>query len=394
MSNNNLNAPIMNNLNTSDNIISIRKRNITQAGEAFARFMKLAEDCINDKTRHDNTLYKKCSPSDLEKVALNTLREVAPQTPFRSEQIELVAGARFPDIQAERYYGVEVKSTKSDSWTSTGSSIFENTRIEDVSSIYMFFGKLGGALAEFRLRPYQDCLSNIAVTHAPRYLIDMTVADDKAQPDIFEKMQVDYNDFRMWDERTKYETLKTYVAAHTPKDKGMPWWIGEEGGTSPMTLAFLSDASIQEKEDIRAHLFILCPEVFSNNNKTKYRRAALWLCMRRSLLCTSLRDLFTAGGQVSEIGNIMFALKPVPQIVNTLYEHKDRILSLLRNPDEALMADISEFWGITLGNRPITEQWMDIVQEVWNKTPGLNNLNIKELVGMWSKPAHSFYFNF
>ena len=64
------------------------------------------------------------------------MHEVAPQTPFRPEEIKLVLGAKFPDIQAEQYYGVEVKTTASDTWKSVGSSIVESTRIEDVSMIY------------------------------------------------------------------------------------------------------------------------------------------------------------------------------------------------------------------------------------------------------------------
>ena len=99
--------------------------------------MSLTEKCLNERTENDNKLYKKCNGSELEKVALNVLRDVAPSTPFRPENIELVSGARFPDIVAEHFYGVEVKSTKDNNWKSTGSSIVESTRIDDISRIYM-----------------------------------------------------------------------------------------------------------------------------------------------------------------------------------------------------------------------------------------------------------------
>ena len=141
-----------------ENIIAIRKRDILMANAAFDDFMNLTEKCLNDKVRGDHTLYKDCDGTKMEKVALSALQEVAPQTPFRPEEIKLVSGAKFPDIQAERYYGVEVKTTKSNSWKSIGSSIVESTRIEDVSMIYMLFGKLGGEFAEFRCKPYAKCL--------------------------------------------------------------------------------------------------------------------------------------------------------------------------------------------------------------------------------------------
>jgi hypothetical protein len=48
----------------------------------------------------------------------------------------------------------------------------ETTRVEDVDRIYMMFGKLNKPV-EVRFRPYECCLYEVAVTHSPRYLIDM-----------------------------------------------------------------------------------------------------------------------------------------------------------------------------------------------------------------------------
>ena len=128
--------------------------------------------------------------SRIYKQLTKALHEVAPHTPFRPEEIKLVSGAKFPDIQAEQYYGVEVKTTASDTWKSVGSSIVESTRIEDVSMIYMLFAKLGGDFAEFRCKPYEDCLDNISLTHQPRYQIDMEL-EEKKRENIFQKMKID-----------------------------------------------------------------------------------------------------------------------------------------------------------------------------------------------------------
>ena len=163
----------------TENIIAIRQRDISKANEAFADFMSLTEKCLNYKVGNDHELYKDCGGRKMEEVALGVLKEVAPQTPFCPEEIRLVSGAKFPDIQAERYYGVEVKTTKSDSWKSVGSSIVESTRIEDVSMIYMLFAKLGGDFVEFRCKPYEECLDNISLTHQPRYQIDMELKENK-----------------------------------------------------------------------------------------------------------------------------------------------------------------------------------------------------------------------
>lgn len=69
----------------------------------------------------------------------------------------------------------------------------ESTRDKNVENIYMLFGKLGGKTAEFKCRPYEDCLSDIAVTHSPRYLINMELTKEQT---IFSKMGVAYDQLR------------------------------------------------------------------------------------------------------------------------------------------------------------------------------------------------------
>lgn len=156
-----------------ENIITVRNRNLQKADEAFADFMFMLESYLNEKAAAIPGTYCDCKSKELENVVVNVMKELCGRTPFRVEEIRLVSAQYFPDIIAEKYYGVEVKSTKENHWTSTGSSIVESTRDKNVENIYMLFGKLGGKTAEFKCRPYEDCLSDIAVTHSPRYLINM-----------------------------------------------------------------------------------------------------------------------------------------------------------------------------------------------------------------------------
>lgn len=57
----------------------------------------------------------------------------------------------------------------------------------------LVIGKLGGNPPEFRCRPYQEVLSDIAVTHSPRYLINMELQHGET---IFDKMNTTYDEFR------------------------------------------------------------------------------------------------------------------------------------------------------------------------------------------------------
>lgn len=370
-------------MDKAENIIAIRKRDISKANEAFADFMSLTEKCLNDKVKNNHKLYKDCGGKKMESIALNALHEVAPKTPFRPEEIKLVSGAKFPDIQAEHYYGVEVKTTKSNTWKSVGSSIVESTRIEDVSMIYMLFAKLGGDFAEFRCKPYEACLENISLTHQPRYQIDMEL-EEKERKNIFQKMKIDYNTFRVLKEKEKIQKVKRYFRSIAKEGKEMQWWIGDEDSENsvPMTIRFLNDLSTEEKKQLTVRMFVLFPELFSNQGKTKYKRAALWLCSRQALICSNIRDFFTAGGQVTDIGMHHFD-HAVPQILKRLYDSKDEVIELLTHPDEALADDIGELWTIECNPIYYETCWMNMMQNVFKDVPDLKNIKIEDLLKNW-----------
>lgn len=367
----------------SENIISVCNGNKEIADEAFVELMALTEKCLNDKAKSNQDKYKNCGGKAMENEAAKAMIEVAPSTPFRNAKIEVVSGARFPDIQAGVYYGVEVKTTKGNKWKSVGSSIVESTRIKEVSMIYMLFGKLGGEFAEFRCKPYEDCLDNISLTHQPRYQIDMEL-EEKQQATIFQKMKTDYNAFRLYDEKEKIQMVRQYFRSTAKEGKEMSWWIGEEESetTVPMTIRFLNDASKEEKRDILARMFILFPELLSNKTQTKYKRAILWLCSRRALLCSNIRDFFSSGGQVEEIGKRQFDT-PVSKVIKKLFMVKDDILNLLNHPDEAIIDDISEFWRIECQPVYYRIGWVTMMQNICNNTPGLEEINIEEMLEEW-----------
>ena len=145
-------------MDKANNIIAIRKIDIQKANEAFANLMEKTERILNVDSINEPNKYKNISPSKLEHLSAEKIKEACFETPFCPENIILVSGQKFPDIITEKYYGVEVKSTQSNSWTSTGSSIIESTRDELVENIYMLFGKLGGNPPEFKCRPYDVVL--------------------------------------------------------------------------------------------------------------------------------------------------------------------------------------------------------------------------------------------
>lgn len=346
------------------NIIEIRQNNIEQANRAFRDFMQLTENEFNLRAKHNKGLYQKCSGTELEKFTVSILKEVAPQTPFRAENIQLVSGAKFPDIVAEKHYGIEVKSTEKDHWTSTGSSIVESSRITDVERIYMMFGKLGGDYAEFKCRPYQDVLSEIAVTHSPRYLIDMTLGKGES---IFDKMGTTYDQLRTSPD--KIEQVRKYYRdkAKNEGKQEMPWWLSENESVN-MNLRLWTTRNAQYDEEnkrITAKMFILFPEILDS----QYGDIAMWLCARYSIVAHNLRDVFSAGGQMTHINGKQLPF-PLPHIVYELLNNAKRIKFYLKNP-QLIREELIDFRpDLLIANNPY-EHWLKQIEAKINDMPSV-----------------------
>jgi len=83
-------------------------------------------------------------------------------------------------------YGIEVKSSVGigDSRRIAGNSILGSTSVQGVLKNVIVFGKMRGADIEFRSREYKECITEVRVTHSPRYMIDL---DTPAKEHFFDK---------------------------------------------------------------------------------------------------------------------------------------------------------------------------------------------------------------
>ena len=106
-------------------------------------------------------------------------------------EVRPTAAQAFPDLVVNRT-GIEIKATIQDHWVTTGNSITESRRDKEIDELVFFFGKLGGK-PQIAIRPYDDCLSSVVVTHNPRYMVDMRLSEGES---IFSKMGLSYDDFR------------------------------------------------------------------------------------------------------------------------------------------------------------------------------------------------------
>lgn len=349
-------------MKTNENIIAIHKRDINSANAAFSEFMKLSEKEFNSRSKRDPRLYKNLSPYKLEEITRDLLKEVAPQTPFSPADIRLVSGHSFPDIMATDFYGVEVKSTKDDKWTSIGSSIVESTRNATVENIYMAFGKLGANPPEFRFRPYQECLSSIAVTHSPRYLIDMDLKE-KNEKSIFEKINITYQDFSK--NKDKIDLVRAYYIKQSQLDgkHEMPWWIGKKtldtsDSTEVPSIKLFNLLGSEEKMNLKAQMIILFPKIILSD----YADAALWLCTHRFLLCMNTRDFFSAGGQYNMLNGERLKT-PLPAILKKLMDVMPYVKWNLYQNHEL---EYREFNTALYYSKDKLKTWLEQVKKIFN----------------------------
>lgn len=343
----------------SDNIISIRKRDLSLANDVFADFMNKIETELNHRATSDPAYFRSLNSSQLETISVNCMREVAPSTPFRPEEIKLVSGMSFPDIVAETYYGVEVKSTQSDHWKSTGSSIIETTRDKNVENIYMLFGKLGGS-PEFRCRPYEDCLYDITVTHSPRYLIDMNINKDST---IFAKMHTTYNELRT--SRDSIAQVRRYYRdlIKTEQRKEMPWWLDEiEDRSNNLIIKHITSLSIEEKQKIMAQIYMLFPDCMINGN---YMEPAMWLVAYHKIVSHNMRDYFSAGGKARYLNGTKLSI-PVPAIVKRFLDYAP----LIKNEINHMMSELDIFNPELLMDGEPYLNWVNQVDDLLIKRYG------------------------
>lgn len=350
-----------------ENIIIIRDVDKSVALSAFDSFMAKINDYLNKEASIVPGKYKDCNGKQLELIVADAMRDMCVNTPFQRENINLISGQSFPDIIADKYYGVEVKSTKEDHWVSTGSSIVESTRNKDVENIYMLFGKLGGTPVQFRCKPYDLCLSDIAVTHSPRYLIDMNL-QEQSKKTIFQKMNMPYDSFRLSEDSISKVRSYYYKKAQHEGRKEMPWWLNIESEASDMNVSLWTEQgsydNMRRNNLLRAEMFILFPEILQSN----FDNAALWLCVRHSIINSHIRDAFTAGGQCLELDGEKLSFR-LPRIIGRLLDSSQDIVNLLTY-SSSFDCDLKEFRPNICGEKRL-EVWLE------NITCEVNNIKFK-----------------
>lgn len=304
---------------------------------------------LKEESNFNPNEYLVLSGNKLEGKVLDIMEYHARNTPFEGS-IKLMSGQHFPDIVANNYYGVEVKTTKSNHWKSTGSSVAEGTRVAGIERIFMLFGKICEPI-DFMCRPYEECLSSVVVTHSPRYLIDTMLGKGET---FFDKIEIPYDELRKQDNPIK--TILDYYRKQL-KPGETTWWAdtGIKSKETNMVVRLWSSLSREEANYLRIKGFCLFPELLGSR-QDKFSRMTLWLSTVEGVIISNIRDKYTAGGR-GEIG-FQGTIYEVPKIIKNLVDSIESIKLILQDID---MEYLEEYWGVSVNPTLIYQQWCDLV---------------------------------
>lgn len=319
---------------------------------------------LNAHAKKTSSGIAKLSGINLEPYVCDIMSELAKGTPFENS-IKVEGGQKFPDIVANRFYGIEVKTTTKDHWKTTGNSVMETTRVKDVERIFMLFAKLAGAV-EFRYRPYEEVLSEVVVTHSPRYLIDMNLNPGDT---IFDKMNLPYDDLRK--HKNPAKPIVDYYKTKLKAGEEL-WWMdaNSSGSANSLIIKIWNNLPHADRKNLLNKGMAYFPELFTKR-LDKFSRFAMWLVTKQSVVCPNIRDPFTAGGTKDYYfdGNVYSKL---PRILLNLLNNLDGIKQVIVDTPAD---ELSNFWGIVTTEKTKLSDWTEIVSRnarLLTKPSGLN----------------------
>ena len=252
----------------------------------------------------------------------------------------------FPDIRANGY-GIEVKSTRKDSWLSVGNSVFEGMRDPDVSEIYVVFGKLGG-MPSVKWGRYEERITHVRISHAPRFVLEM----DRDSP-LFSQLPVGYSEFAALSPEEKMRHIREYSRARLKPGERL-WWLEDEQEESgrELNVRLYMHLDQTEKVRLRAEATLLSPQVVGGSRvRHKYNDAAMYLLTVHGVFAPQTRDLFSAGSVAMRTsghrgGN--YKLRALLDIQDAIREAAGRL-------DDALF---QEYWGVVVPRDRRIVEWL------------------------------------
>ncbi|MGX7076884.1 hypothetical protein [Globicatella sanguinis] len=304
----------------------------------FKQFVDSITNQLNimRKEKNDSRFSRKTTPTEFEKLVVDASYLVIKNQNINCAIDYTEGGHAFPDIvyhfDDNISYGIEVKSSTQSkasetSWTILGNSILGSTRI-DVDDLFIIYIKVGDNGCFIKSARYEDSVSDVAVTHSPRFKLDL---NQSASASFFARSGISYNELK--DSINPIGIVTDYF-----KKEGLTaWWIAE---STPAIIRNWNELNNEEKNELLAKGLALFPEIIYSKSSDKYKNLSKWLVANFSVVDSSLRDKFTAGGR-SNLSSGDNQYLNFPKIYETFQQLSEYFLEEIKNVS---VQDIEEYW--------------------------------------------------
>lgn len=289
----------------------------------------------------------KIKGTDFEKIVYEELREVGIDDDKISHSVR-----KFPDFIIDddaRQIGVEVKKTDADKWDVPGGSVYESLR-NQIEETFVLMGKFGGT-PEARIRKYEECISDLTVTHSPRFHLKMDLPSGE---DYLTKNGASdllaLPEGKELNKRIR-ELLRTNKST----------WYSEE------TVESFAELSIDEKQKFFVDGVVLFPEVTGGD----YSKFAPWMTYKCLVWCSNIRDVFSAGGtkDLEEIS--------VSAVMGRIL---DRTALIVDRIAEMTPQEIERHWSFVEDNFSVEDRcvkWIELIEKKVSVSDRLIKVNKK-----------------
>jgi len=224
----------------------------------------------------------------------------------------------------------------------------ESTRVEGIERIFMLFGKMVKPI-EFRYKPYEDCLSDVVVTHSPRYLINMELPYGET---IFDKLNIPYDTLR--NENNPIKVITDYYRKQLKPGEEVWWLDQDEPKSTSLIIKLWNNLPASKRKELMISAMAFFPEIFSNHTD-KFNSLSVWLVNDHGIVCPNIRDIFTAGGK----GAINYNDKIYNNIPQIIIKLTDSINDIKETIATSNREELAYFWNIKV-NKPF-ENWIDLL---------------------------------
>lgn len=291
----------------------------------------------------------KIQPFTSSKFFENRVREVMQNNLGTRKYIDFSPHPQaFPDV-AVGTFGVEVKFTLDDSWRSVANSVLETNRIEEVTKVYVIFGKMGG-IPDVKWDEYEKCVMHVRTSHVPRF--ELEIGSNRS---LFDLMGVKYDEFRQMHMDEKMQHVRAYARSRLKKGERL-WWLEDTNSdehTLPIQARLYTKLSDEDKKRLRAEAALLCPQIVkSGRSRDKYDDMVLYMLTYHGVLCHQARDLFSAGSVANPNNDDEGGI----YIERALKLLEDEMIHAAASMEDALFI---EYWGESVKPEERLKRWLE-----------------------------------